>query len=575
MGLISKIEDKLGGKHETDKNAERKEHHYDGRQDPHDVRSHGHGGEGVHAGSAIPGSHANTSSGHSSLPGQHSSSTGGVSHSIPGHQSHTSGAQSSMPGQFPASNTTGPYDNTSSQRGVGSTLQHPISHTGDRSGSGITGGTAVTGSGLTGSHGTHGTSGYGREDPSISTTTDRLHNTHIGNSGTSGTSVTDHATPRQPMDPYSSKGQRAAADAADSRHGYGASQGRAEAGDYGSRASVPAAEVTRTSGGGVSNGMGKGLKTGPHSHLENHDAIPTAGGHKLGSEGAGPGSYDNDRGNGQHGYHDYTGTGTGPASSTIGPHSSNIANIVDPRVGPDPSLQSSTAHQQQQQQHHTGRDAALSGGAGAAGAAAYGAHDKHSHGKHDNHQTGSLSNQTGLSGSDASQSSYNHPSTTHQTSHTIPHGQHTSSMNRSHADEPLSQDKNFAERHPGATAAGVGSGAAALGAGAAHHHQQGTHSGAYDNDGRNNIPGQQTSGLTGHSLPPQSTTTHNMPSHSTGDNFSSPHSGLSGSGNPASTAVSGTSKSTEGLSMAKRMGGAYEAGYRDALEHMRQEREGY
>ncbi|KAF2845944.1 hypothetical protein T440DRAFT_252540 [Plenodomus tracheiphilus IPT5] len=85
-----------------------------------------------------------------------------------------------------------------------------------------------------------------------------------------------------------------------------------------------------------------------------------------------------------------TGAETGPASKTIGPHSSNIANVLDPRVKPDPALQKSHEttgpHQSDtfnrldpkagdktaQQSHHYGRDAALVGGAGATG---YGAHE--------------------------------------------------------------------------------------------------------------------------------------------------------------------------------------------------------
>lgn len=67
---------------------------------------------------------------------------------------------------------------------------------------------------------------------------------------------------------------------------------------------------------------------------------------------------------------------TGPASKTIGPHSSNIANVLDPRVKPDPTLQKSStttgAHQGQQSEHHLGRDAAIVGGTGAAG---YGVHE--------------------------------------------------------------------------------------------------------------------------------------------------------------------------------------------------------
>jgi hypothetical protein len=116
---------------------------------------------------------------------------------------------------------------------------------------------------------------------------------------------------------------------------------------------------------------------------------------------------------------------TGPASKTIGPHKSNIANIVDPRVQPepekmkdhttsgpwqsdtlnkldpkvesDPSKADVKAHgyasgvptqplqQQQRQQlsedqdkeHHYGRDAALVGGTGAAAYGATQAYDSH------------------------------------------------------------------------------------------------------------------------------------------------------------------------------------------------------
>ncbi|KAJ4331635.1 hypothetical protein N0V95_009847 [Ascochyta clinopodiicola] len=80
-------------------------------------------------------------------------------------------------------------------------------------------------------------------------------------------------------------------------------------------------------------------------------------------------------------------TAEDPASKTIGPHSSNIANILDPRVQPDPAKQkdhtTSGPHQSdtlnradpkvddKAGQHHYGRDAAVAGGAGAAGYGAY------------------------------------------------------------------------------------------------------------------------------------------------------------------------------------------------------------
>jgi uncharacterized membrane protein YebE (DUF533 family) len=88
---------------------------------------------------------------------------------------------------------------------------------------------------------------------------------------------------------------------------------------------------------------------------------------------------------------------TGPASKTIGPHESNIANVFDPRVKPepekmkenepitispyksdmanvaDPRVQSDPAKAQEAQRNENsyGRDAEVAGGAGAAGAGTY------------------------------------------------------------------------------------------------------------------------------------------------------------------------------------------------------------
>ncbi|KAJ8105074.1 hypothetical protein OPT61_g10399 [Boeremia exigua] len=80
-------------------------------------------------------------------------------------------------------------------------------------------------------------------------------------------------------------------------------------------------------------------------------------------------------------------TAEDPASKTIGPHKSNIANVLDPRVQPDPAKQkdhtTTGPHQSdtlnradpkvddKAGQHHYGRDAAIAGGAGAAGYGAY------------------------------------------------------------------------------------------------------------------------------------------------------------------------------------------------------------
>ncbi|KAF2010884.1 hypothetical protein BU24DRAFT_496060 [Aaosphaeria arxii CBS 175.79] len=72
-------------------------------------------------------------------------------------------------------------------------------------------------------------------------------------------------------------------------------------------------------------------------------------------------------------HHQSGSTTEDPASHTIGPHKSNVANVLDPRVQPDPAKQKATepTAQPATEQHHYGRDAALAGGAGAAGYGAY------------------------------------------------------------------------------------------------------------------------------------------------------------------------------------------------------------
>lgn len=91
--------------------------------------------------------------------------------------------------------------------------------------------------------------------------------------------------------------------------------------------------------------------------------------------------------------HEAKSTETDPASKTVGPHSSNVGNVVDPRVLPQPEKmkQHTTAGphnsdtlnradprvdsdlSKESSQHHYGRDAAVAGGVGAGGAGAYAA----------------------------------------------------------------------------------------------------------------------------------------------------------------------------------------------------------
>jgi len=96
-------------------------------------------------------------------------------------------------------------------------------------------------------------------------------------------------------------------------------------------------------------------------------------------------------------HHTSGSTAQDPASRTIGPHDSNVANVLDPRVQPDPNKQSAHAtgtHQPEisaHKDHHYGRDAAALGGAGAAG---YGAHEAaKAYGDHRSTQPGASMNE--------------------------------------------------------------------------------------------------------------------------------------------------------------------------------------
>lgn len=435
--------------------------------------------------------------------------------------------------------------------------------------------TTGTGAGLAGAGATSGIGREGTQVPGYSTqshgtnvsnTTDQLRDTHLG-----GSSTTGHNVPRQPYDPYSSKGQQIAANAADERSGYGASQGRAEAGDIGSRnhGITGESDVRRSPHGGVTNQVSD-LKTGPHSHLENRDAVPTAGGQKVGSGGSSiPGGYDSYESHPQHGQtgqHHYDRDaaiaggagaagvggyeaskhhGDGPASKTVGPHDRNIANILDPRVQPDrQNLQymDSKDHNNTTSQglgrdndnSHLGRAAAIAGGTGAdLGAASSGHHTSGSH----------------------------HPSSTTTTTSRSANEPHVSYMNRPSADTPLTQSSDFNSRHPTSSTgtgaydsptssnkdhhygrdAALAGGAGALGAGAVHHHNQHQGTGQHGVERGDLNPSHNTSGA--------------------------------GIGGGPFTAGGPANQPTSGAARAKGMGGAYEAGYeagyRDALEHVK------
>lgn len=524
MGLIDKIENKLSGSH---------------KEDPSSNNS-----------SSSPSSNRHTSGEHGQQQqyqrGSHEGRTsGGVSDSYQG--GNSSGHHNPL--QHPIGSSTGGSGIT------GGTMKDGVPMSSSHGGSGAGLGSAAAGAGVGGA-GAYGASQYGKDvlpsgqtgvhGANVSQTSDQLRDTHLG-------SGQQHNTPREPFDPYSSKGQQTAANAADQRAGYGASQNRAEAGDMGSRSYASGQDVQRSPHGGVTNQVSD-LKTGPHSHLENREAVPTAGGQRVGSgSGAGsgnmPGAFDSYESQGQQQHHygrdaalaggagaggvgayeaaKHTSHG-GPASKTVGPHDSNIANVMDPRVQPD---RDNLRHMDSKEHR---RDVGMTGagtGAGAGAAAGYG--------------------------------SSHHPSThsnTTNSSSSAPYGQNVSYMNKSASpDTPLTSTSSTGERYPPGTAttsaaqqdshhygrdAALAGGAGALGAGgvaaASHHQHQGT--------------GQQ--GVEHGSLSSSNKTAPGM------------------SGTSSTSAVGGSGiGSSHSASRSKGMGSAYEAGYeagyRDAMEHVK------
>ncbi|KAF2085366.1 hypothetical protein K490DRAFT_67783 [Saccharata proteae CBS 121410] len=127
--------------------------------------------------------------------------------------------------------------------------------------------------------------------------------------------------------------------------------------------------------------------------------------------------------------HEAQSTATDPASMTTGPHQSNMANVADPRVLPEPEkMKGHTTlgpHQSDslnradprvdsdasklENQHHYGRDAALAGGAGAGAAGAYEAAKHHN----DNpYASKGIDPRVDPSGGTSAGDHYNHPGST-------------------------------------------------------------------------------------------------------------------------------------------------------------------
>lgn len=216
--------------------------------------------------------------------------------------------------------------------------------------------------------------------------------------------------------------------------------------------------------------------TDRHQHHTGRDAALAGG-----AGAAGLGAYEANRGHNNdtrdlptRGLQSGSSAGT-ESSSTVGPHSSNLANRADPRVDSDLS------RQQPGQQHHYGRDAALVGGAGALGTGAYEA-DRHHHNNNlDPLASGATSGTTA-----------------------DPHSSDVANRADPRVDSDLSRQQPGQQHHYGRDAALAG-GAGTLGAGSLeaernHHHNRdpltsGTSTGSQPSttfsDQRAQAPGQQ------------------------------------------------------------------------------------
>ncbi|KAE8833232.1 hypothetical protein PTNB73_05378 [Pyrenophora teres f. teres] len=169
-------------------------------------------------------------------------------------------------------------------------------------------------------------------------------------------------------------------------------------------------------------------------------------------------------------HHNIGSTEDDPASRTIGPHGSNIANIIDPRVKPDPLKQkghtTTGPHQSDTlnrldpkvdekagQEHHYGRDAAVVGGAGAAGYGAYEA--MNAYGDHRMTQSGASLPDQRYDTTSSGAGSPNPVSSRSQYDYNDP----TTRSHVNHADPDDHVNRNTAIGGAGLAAAGLGAGA--------------------------------------------------------------------------------------------------------------------
>ncbi|CAK1363312.1 unnamed protein product [Cercospora beticola] len=475
MGLISKLEDKLSGNksHSTTEDQKLRE------QEANSTRTHGTTntpqggltGEGSHLGHNTSGSGL-TGTSH----GTHGTTTG--SHNPLSSSKDTYGST----GHGTSTGLTGGSHGT---HGTTTGSHNPLSSSNDTYGSTGTHGT-TTGSHnpLSSSTNTHGSSGItGRTHPLVSGDNSRVSGTGIGsNTHHTGTGL-GHNTHGSGITGSSTTGN----DALGSSH-------RREAGDIGSRGYTSGTHNTGTHGTHGSSLTGQDSQDfvpGSHPAANNPEAIPTAGGHKVGG----------------------VGEGIGHSSHHTGVHQTTGDKVKNALPG-----QHGNAHDA----YGNPINADRSTGSGLTGGTHSGVGGP-THGS--SGLTGTHAN-TGLSGTHGSSGL---TGTHGNTGFTGTYGNTGSNFNSSA--QPLGQDPSFTDRHSGP---GVGNGLAAGAAGgaglagASHHHNDPTHhsgSGLTGNTHGSGLTGNNHgSGLTGNTH--GSGLTGNT--HSTGLGSNVPGSGYSG-----------------------------------------------
>ncbi|KAF7193452.1 hypothetical protein HII31_05232 [Pseudocercospora fuligena] len=558
MGLLDKIENKLSG-NKNNTTEEQLQH-----EGVDSSRQHGtFTGEGSHlqsgtntttggvhgttgsygvnpATSATGGGIGGTHSG-SNIPGTHSASGVGNTHAGGGITGSHTGSH------IPGSSTT-----TGSSGITGGT--HPLV-TSERREAGLTGsgvGGTHTGNNIPGTHGTHSGSAItgthtGSHVPGTHTGTTHTGNSALGSShraeagdvgsrdyvpgGTTVGQGMHNTTARTPVDPYTSKGQRAMADAHEGRQHHSGHHTATQDTDF-----VP----------------------GSHPAAQNPSAIPTAGGERVGSIPGGNGPYDDTR------THDNRTTMEKMKDKVV---PSRTDRPDDPLTGENYGQPSHPSHTGSHTTHGIGGTT--------------GSHNTHGIGS----TTGSHNTTTGSHG---------------LTGH---HGQTTS------AATPLAHDSGFNDRHAGAGTAGLaGAGAGAGLASAGHHNTSDRHDyaagqqAAHDQYGsnvdnrsgmekikdkvipsRNDRPDDPVTGQNyGQAVSSTTGTTGSHVPGTTGSGMGGNHtygsgvndSGVGGVTHGVGNVGLGGNSATGTTSHAGKLGGAYEAGYNDAVRHLTEQRQG-